>query len=310
MAGPKVHEENNVLRRRSGGSWNKVLAWLHSIYGAAHRRIKYVRLGLAVLLCGLISVAIVDGNSRPAWAEPAPTMRFNSVLDVAGLLSAITVTPASVTVDAHSDVDFVNGTAAPLTLRALNQEFWLAPQQTHTISFAGGAAAQDVSVTATAINLPIVGTLTSSVGMVHVRAQEPNGQPSSDEPPASSPPVRRDSSGSDHPLPPPPVGPREFAPAAPAAPSDGSARSTTPSPSGAASPSLEEQSRSALREHHSHDSAAKLGNAGYAMPETRGGGWSASTLGLFIAVAALLLMGVGAAGLRTVGAFRRVGGRR
>jgi hypothetical protein len=105
----------------------------------------------------------------PARAAEA-TMTFTGALSVVGLLSSITVRPSSVTVPAGGEVAFVNATSAVLTVNVGGKSTRVEPGGSASMLFTGADRAETFTVTATALNLPLVGALTSSVGRVAVQA--------------------------------------------------------------------------------------------------------------------------------------------
>jgi plastocyanin len=120
----------------------------------------------------------------PARAASA-TMTFTGALNVAGLLSAITVQPSSVTVPAGGEVEFVNATTAPLTVTVGAESARIEPDGSASMLFTGAAKQETFQVAATAFNVPVAGSLTSSAGRIVVLAVPPAAAA---DPPTLAPP--------------------------------------------------------------------------------------------------------------------------
>jgi hypothetical protein len=108
----------------------------------------------------------------PAAADPVPTMTFKGV-SLLGLLDSIAVTPSSLSVPSGGTVTFVNAAGVRLTLNVGGQSYALDKSGTgasRTFAFNGGTAPQAQLASATALNIPLVGTLTSPTGTINVAA--------------------------------------------------------------------------------------------------------------------------------------------
>jgi hypothetical protein len=117
----------------------------------------------------LIAIVLAVGWPAPARAADA-TVTIQGVTDVAGVLRSLTLQPGAVTVPAGSEVAFVNGTNVTLTVTVSGKSIRLAPGASASMLFTGASQAETFGATATALNLPLVGTLTSSVAWITVLA--------------------------------------------------------------------------------------------------------------------------------------------
>lgn len=248
------------------------------------------------VVIGLTSVPSAAASpSVPAATEQTGTMSFRGVTDVAGLLSAVTVVPAQLRVVPEGTVAFVNDTEVSMMLAVGNSSVEFPAQQTRTFRFPGTSAERHVSARATAVNLPLLGALTSSVGTVTVAPQvspdvEARATPSAG---AAAPDGAAPST--------PPATPSATAGSQPAAPG----ASPTPERSGAeqptvAEPILIEPVERSERLADPNSSPSELASRGFAELAQPGNG----RLGLAIVTATVLLIGVAMAVFRALFSYR------
>jgi hypothetical protein len=238
-----------------------------------------------------------------ASADEIPAVRFTGLLNAIGGLDAISTSPQSISIPPGGAVSFVNATGTPLTLSVGGLDAVIPDGQTRTFTFPGTNNERDVGASATAVDLPLIGTLTSSTATVKVGALRaaPDPLPGSD-PPSSGPSA---DSGSPSPVPAAEPGTATVAPIA-ASPKESVRAAARERAAGGGGPT---RHRSAAG-----GSTAPAINGNFAaMPEatgTRKGtrvttvGGAGSTLALLILVATVLLGGVGAAAIRSVLALR------
>ena len=97
-------------------------------------------------------------------------MTFVGAANVAGLLSGIAVRPTTVTIPAGGEVAFANATSVPLTVTVGGRSAQIGPGGVGSMVFTGATRQETFVATATALDLPVVGSPTSSSGRVVVRA--------------------------------------------------------------------------------------------------------------------------------------------
>jgi hypothetical protein len=119
------------------------------------------------LLLGVAAVLLLA--PAPARAEP-PTMTFSGSVNALGVLTAVNLVPTDVAVPAGGQVRFVNSSGVALTLTVDGQSVTLANGSSRRATFEGGVSERAVSASATAFDLPVVGSLTSTTGTVTVAA--------------------------------------------------------------------------------------------------------------------------------------------
>ena len=269
-----------------------------------------------VLTLGALSIGAVFAAPAAA-AEPAPTMTFKGI-SLLGLLDRIAVTPSTVSVPSGGQLTIVNGSGVPLTLTLNGETYQLSKNgagASKVFTLQGASTAKQVKAVGTALNIPLVGTLTSPTGTVNVaaapKAPPPaTGGPSQPRPGAEQPAPGNPAQPGADPVPSGPAGapvPQVLVPGAPQNPPSlgrspvargGMASADLPTvteePGGAsqdaAGPAAEEQTQAA-------EKAVRRGTEVTSV----GGG-----IGLLILVATVLLGGVGSAAIRTVLAQRSV----
>jgi hypothetical protein len=277
------------------------------------------RLGLSVFV--LVLAVGLWPASAPAVAADA-TMTFVGALDVDGLLSGITVRPTTVTIPAGGEVDFANATSVPLTVTVGGRSAQLGPGGVGSMVFTGAAQQETFVATAVALDLPLVGSLTSSSGRVVVRPVPVVADAGSAAPwtgasglPATpgqfgaaseAPEARGPAEGSVIPLTPSAghlAGPSTVPSTGTAAGPRGTADSGRTASAGAADrpgggdDGGDQAGRSAER-HRAHAVAAPV------LPPFPGFSNTRDQLGLVILLSAAMLAGLGAALTRTVLAYR------
>jgi hypothetical protein len=218
-------------------------------------------------------------------------------------LDAINTSPQSISIPPGGAVSFVNATGAPLTLSVGGIDAAIPDGQTRTFTFPGTGSERDVTASATAVDLPLIGTLTSSAATVKVGALRAAPDPQ----PGANPPSADPSAGAGSPSPVPAAEPG----AATVAPAGASPKGTV---SAAARERAAGGNGPARHRSAAGGTTAPAINGNFAaMPEATGSrkgtrvttvGGSGSTLALLILVATVLLGGVGAAAIRSVLALR------
>lgn len=127
---------------------------------------------LSAFVIGLVAGLWPVVAAAPAKAADA-TMTFAGALNVAGLLSGVTVRPAVVTIPAGGEVTFANATSETLTVTVGGRSALIPPGGFAAMRFTGAAAQETFVATATILDPALVGSLTSSVGRVVVQALPP-----------------------------------------------------------------------------------------------------------------------------------------
>jgi hypothetical protein len=270
-------------------------------------RLRTGRLGQGIALLGLLCIATWAAATLTlagsAHAAATPTMTFKGSLNALGVLTSINLSPTSVAVPAGGAVEFVNKSGTNLTLTVGSESIALGNGKSRTVSFPGAASARQVAASATAFNLPVVGSLTSTIGTVNVGAL-PRTDPDPDPPQNDPAPQPEPAPGGE------PTGPganQGSAPGSgqPGAPPNlgrdpvarGGMADADPRGSGSDPRTGEAQDGSlAAPPDAGNDTAVRDTTA-----TTEGGGGG---IGLLILVATVLLGGVGTAAIRTVLALR------
>jgi hypothetical protein len=271
-----------------------------------------VALPALAVLCVL---ALLPGGGA-AWLRPPAalaadaTITFAGSLNPAGLLTALLVRPSSVTIPAGGQVAFTNTTGASLTLSVAGESLQLSAGGQQSVSFTGAAKEQTYAATASALNLPVVGSLISPTARIVVTPAALFGAADPDpdgDTVVVTPPAATASPG------PTPTGTAAVPTAVPTGgPSDGPNPSDDgQDPSGAPrSPdtdSSDGSSAAAAGNDSDGDGGWSHGESGdLVVPPVPGLRTQRDQFGLLIALAAVLFLGVGAAAVRTVLAYRTV----
>ncbi|GAA3393951.1 hypothetical protein [Cryptosporangium minutisporangium] len=274
-----------------------------------------------------VLVALTGFGPAPARAAQA-TMTFNGVLNVAGLLSSVTVTPAVVTVPAGSEVRFVNATSSALTVTVGGESTRLDPGRSAPMLFTGAERIETFSAAATAVNVPLVGSLTSSVGRITVLAMpsdatepKPTIGPDAGGSPDSAPrsaddrhPTREPADATDGP------GARSTQSGAVIPLPPGASSSVRPGASSTTRPSDGRDGPGGPEDFEDSDGAGVPGDdrpdssdakaadteVSPVLPPFPGFSSTHDQLGLMVLLSAVVLVGLGAAAFRTVLAYRPV----
>lgn len=291
------------------------------------RRVRRALAGVTLAMVAAWSGVVLLGATA-SDATAGPTMTFKGSLNLLGVLNGLNVSPSSVSVPANGRVTFVNGATVPLTLTVGGRSQAMAAGQQVTYTFPGRAQPQRLFAQATAVNVPLVGTLTSSSGTVNVAAL-PAAPPPAAKPKPPAQPANP---------PPPPAAPRRAAPPAsgvgqPDAVGDVRTpdRGSDPDARAAAGDEPTARDRMAGGQQQPGEAQKPVDEAGLPgaladpvrTPETVNEADSifapsGGQLGLLILVGTILLAGVGTAAVRTVlaqrpatvGAHRRRGAHR
>jgi hypothetical protein len=236
------------------------------------------------------------------FAAPAnaatPTMTFTGSVNVLGVLTAVNLSPTAVSVPADGSVRFANSSGVPLTVTIGGQSVTIPDGRSRSATFTGASTERAVSASATAFDLPVVGSITSTTGTVTVGAAAPP-QPSQDPQPGPSAGPPGDSSQG-APAPPalraPPAASQPTAPRAP--------RSTTPRRTASEEPVVgidpSEQRQDGADERPAPLDGALAGEQAAVSDTTVTTVGDGRGLGLLILVATVLLGGVGTAAIRSV----------
>jgi hypothetical protein len=113
-------------------------------------------------------------------------MTFKGI-SLLGLLDSIAVTPATVSVPSGGKLTFVNGSGVPLKLKLGGDSYDIAKGASRTFTFQGATAAKQMKAVGTALNIPLVGTLTSPTGTVNVAAAPKPSPPATTDPKPGEP---------------------------------------------------------------------------------------------------------------------------
>lgn len=159
------------------------------------------RLGIGVFAAFIavtgMRVAFAD-EATPTAAAPnsgRPTLTITSSINLLGLLNGVAVQPANVSIPAGEAVDIVNRSIATMNVTIAGEQVSIPPSQAAGIRLIGGAQPTRHTVSATPINVPILGDLIASSATVAVAAQQtssPSTPPSTSDPapkPGTSPGV-------------------------------------------------------------------------------------------------------------------------
>ncbi|SHN46863.1 hypothetical protein [Cryptosporangium aurantiacum] len=260
--------------------------------------------------------ALTSLGPAPVRAADA-TMTFNSVLNVVGVLSAITVGPTAVTVPAGGEVLFVNATAVVLRVTVGGESTRVEPGGSASMLFTGTTRAETFTAVASAANVPLVGALTSSAGRVTVLAASPDeAEPRSTSGPDSADQRRSESPGPDDGS--APSGPAGATPSTrsgaviPLAPSSSASvhPSSSPSPTGPSEDRGRDDADDAVTPEGERPGSPDLDPADAevspVLPPFPGFSSTHDQLGLVVLLTAVVIAGLGAAAFRTVLAYRPV----
>lgn len=283
------------------------------------RRVRRAAATFGVLALSSLSIGAFVASPAAA-AEPAPTMTFKGI-SLLGLLDSLAVSPTAVSVPSGGRLTFVNGASVPLTLSLGGQSYQLAKGASRTFTFQGASSAKQMKASAAALNIPLVGTLTSPTGTVNVaaapRTTPPTTTPPQPNQPGPSQPGTPSNPGNPGvpsvPGPSTPAGgqvPPVLVPGAPQSPpSLGRSPVARGGMASADLPTATEEAGSASQDPTEatpeESASAKENVAGRSTEVTNVGGG----IGLLILVATVLLGGVGSAAIRTVLAQRSVATR-
>jgi hypothetical protein len=152
------------------------------------RRARRAAAVFGVLTLGALGVGAVFPAPAVA-AEPAPTMTFKGI-SLLGLLDSIAVAPATVNVPSGGKLTFVNASGVPMKLKIGSDTYDLAKSgagASRTFTFQGATSAQQMKAVGTALNIPLVGTLTSPTGTVNVAAAPKPPPPATTDPKPGEP---------------------------------------------------------------------------------------------------------------------------
>jgi hypothetical protein len=176
-------------------------------------------------------------------------MTFTGSVDAFGMLAAVDVTPTSVTVPAGGEVRFVNSSGVALTLWIDGRSVPLPIGGARSVSFEGGATTRHVPASATAFDMPVLGSLTSGTGTVTVgAAPSPGPTASNAEAPQSAQPLATGGPGATA----PPAG----ASAGPSSPGPSAREPSPPGPTRAGAP----RRPAGVRREPSSEPAARTGD--------------------------------------------------
>ncbi|TQS41489.1 hypothetical protein [Cryptosporangium phraense] len=273
--------------------------------------------GRRLVVAALLLLFPLFAPAAPARAAEA-TMTFTGALDVAGLLSSLTVQPRAVTVPAGGEVAFVNGTTVALKVTVGGETARLEPGGSRTMLFTGSDRTETFAASASAVRLPLVGPLTSAAGQVSVlaipvAAAEPmmSTRPSSSpSPPADEDEPTSEASGAVVPLGSPE--PRASDPSAGVSPSQRTGEASQAASSAASQEASSAASRGDSPEASRRDpQGERAGRAERAarppvLPPFPGFRSAHDQLGLIVLLSAIVLAGLGAMAFRTVLAHRPV----
>ncbi|NUS72912.1 MAG: hypothetical protein HOQ05_05840 [Corynebacteriales bacterium] len=132
----------------------------------------WARLALVACLGMFSLLGLQNYDASAETGETAPTVRFNGAVNVLGILNGVNVSPSQVQIPAGGEVIIANDAGTPLTVTVGSQDFSLSSGQSRAVEFSGGAVKQSVPVRATALNLPVLGSITSSTSTVNVAAKQ------------------------------------------------------------------------------------------------------------------------------------------